>query len=349
MPEQPWEEFVKEFNDMVAGSDYKPFRPLLTKTEALIGRNRPEDQKTARALVNYVKFLRTQKDAGEDVTELLDEKTARGFVQAEWEVEGDVKQANKDFFDNSIKYVLNIVLGSAKELDLAASSPKIQVPIVPVVMTDVQAQELISLTVFKEELKILENGFVELNDYLKAEAADWIQRYGTRPQDWKPFGSGPNDLTLEQLIGNAMKGLSAVFNDVDFPLVASFKDVIALAEGEAREKLRGLREKGCIVILDVISLRHPKLQRAFQQTLLDAYPRTAVVSMAPNEGCHDKASQLAVAMLKVSEMEFQRRIDDIGDYGTCELVVNERRFKAWLSTRLKDFDPSKKLGAPRVL
>lgn len=346
MPDQSWEEFVKEFNQMVASSEYRPFRSLLNKAEAFVGRNLPEDQKTARALVNYVKFLRTERDAGKDVSELFDEKTASGFVQAEWDVEGDVKQANQDYYDNSRKYVTTIVMGSAK--DVATSSPKIPVPIVPVVMTDVQAQELISRTVFKEELQILENGFVELYDYLKAEVTDWMQRYGSRPQDWKPFGSGPNDLTLEQLIGNAVKGLTAAFNDPDFPLVPSFRDVVALAEGEARERLLGLRESGCIVILDVISMRHPKLQRAFQHTLLDAYPRTAVVSMAPNEGCHDKASQLAVAMLKVSEMEFQRRIDDIGDYGTCELVVSERRFKAWLSTRLKDFDPNKR-GAPRVL
>lgn len=349
MPEQSWDEFVTEFNQMMGSPEYKGFRPILTKTEPFIGRNSPGDQETARALVKLVKFLRSQSEAGEDVMDLLNEKTAGRFVQSEWDVEGDVKQAGQDFFDNSIKYVTNIIISSAKELDIAAQSPKILVPIVPVVMTEVQAKELITREIFKEEFQVLENGFVELYNYLEAETADWIKRYGSRPQDWKPFGSGPADLTLEQLIKNSINGLVAAIRDLDLPLVASFKDVVELAEGEGRLTLRRLRENGCIVILDVISMQHPTLQRAFQQTLLDAYPRTAVVSMAPNEGSYNKASQLAVAMLKVSEMEFHRRIDDIGEYGTCEQILSERRFKAWLSTRLKDFDSADKRGAPRVV
>lgn len=354
MPEQSWEEFVQEFEEIERNPDYKPFRSILEHTRSIIGvanaHRRQRDMDGARGLFNFVQVLKSKYEAGEDVTPILD-NTAAGNIQPDWLVKGDVKQANRDFIDNSKQYVMQIVLANSSELNFAAQSPRILVPIVPVVMTQAQADELIQKTIFKSEPQVLENGFDELYQFLQGEASDWIHRYGARPQDWKPFGSGPADLTLEQLIINALTGLEEEFKDVDCPLTASFSDVIALSQGEGRSKLRRIRESGCIVILDVISIRHPKLQRAFQQTLLDAYPRTSVVSIAPSEKSYKLATSLAVLVqLKVEEMEFQRRRADPGDWGASEKIFEEQAFKPWLSTRLKNIDLSKRRGgAPRVV
>jgi hypothetical protein len=150
------------------------------------------------------------------------------------------------------------------------------------------------------------------------------------------------------LIANALNGLEEEFKDFECPLAASFSDVVALAEGN-RLNLRRIRDTGCIVIMDIISIRHPKLQRAFQQTLLDAYPRTSIVSIAPNQGSYTLATKLAVLVqLKVEEMEFQRRSGD-SDWGASEKIFEEQRFRPWLSSRLQKIDLSSKRGAPRVV
>jgi hypothetical protein len=217
-------------------------------------------------------------------------------------------------------------------------------------MTRAQANELISKTIFQGEPQILEHGFDELDKFLQIEAADWLDRYGARPEDWKPFGSGPNDLTLEQLIINALTGLEEEIKELEYPLAASFGDVIELSTGEGRSKLRRIRDSGCIVILDIVSIRHPKLLRAFQQTLLDAYPKTSVVSIAPSEKSYKFATSLAVLVqLKVEEMEFQRRRGDPGNYGACQKIFDEVDFMPWLSTRVKNIDLKKRRGAPQVV
>src|SRR5215510_2422149 len=151
MPEQSWEEFVKEFRAVTTSPEYRPFRSILTKTEALIGRRLPEDEVTARALLNVVKFLRTENDAGTDVLSLIDRDTVSRFVQPEggegeqangvtvqsgFTVEGDFKQGNRDFIDRSrsIEHAYFIVMSSMDDVKSNTQSRKTLVPIVPVVM-----------------------------------------------------------------------------------------------------------------------------------------------------------------------------------------------------------------------
>lgn len=363
MPEQSWEELKEELQSVANNPEYKPFRPLLSRAESVIGRGRDEaDKLTGRALLNIVKYLRSENDAGADVLSLLDRNTAtmfvqpgsaepgnRATVQSGFTIDGDFKQANRDFIDKSIENVYVLMMSSADELKRTTQSNRTLVPIVPVVMTAAQAHELIDRQIFKNEPQVLETSFDELYQYLQAEAADWITRYGDRPQDWKPYGSGAADLTLEQLIANALTGLEDQFKDLDTPLAASFSDVVAVAEGN-RTSLKSIRDNGCIVIMDIISMRHPKLQRAFQQTLLDAYPRTSIVSIAPNQECYTLATKLAVLVqLKVEEMEFQRRRGDVGDYGASQRILEQEEFRPWLSSRLLKIDLKAKGGAPRIV
>lgn len=300
----------------------------------------------AQGLLNFVQFLKSEHEAGEDIMPILD-KTAAGIIQPNWVVKGDVKQAGQHYFDHS-RQILQIVVANAGDLNIAPKHPRILVPIVPVVMTKDQANELIDRTIFQGEPQILGKGFDELDKFLQGEAADWKDRYGARPEDWKPFGSAETDLTLEQLITNALAGLEEVLTDLDCPLAASYSDVILLSQKEYRASLGRMRVDGCIVILDVISIRHPRLLRAFQQTLLDAYPRTSVVSIAPSEQSYKLATSLAVIVqLKIEEMEFQRRVADLGDWGASTTILEEQLFKPWLSSRLQKIN--KRRGVPRVV
>ena len=357
MPDQEsWEEFCQEFDSIERKPEYKTFNPLLTKIRAFIGRaeatNNENDRMIAMSLQTFVKQLRAEQAAGKDAQILLD-KVAGGFVQPGWRVKGDVKQANHDYMDQSTNIVVNIIRDTASELKLNAQSPKILVPIVPVVMTRDQAEELVSRTAFEGKFQSLKCDFDTLYDYLKVDSGDWLDHYGKTPTEWKPFGTSSTDATLEELIESALKGLEQELPGLDRPLAASFRDVVALSEPDNRLSLLRMRNQGCIVIVDVISIRHPALQRAFHQSLLDAYPRTSTVSIAPNQGSYKIATQLAVMVqLKVEEMEFQRRLNDTGDYGASKKLYEEESLRPWLSSRVKNIESLvaiMKGGAPKVV
>jgi hypothetical protein len=348
-----WEALVKEFEQIASNEEYKPFRPLLDKLKPAIEYSKTtpaeEPRKSAQALLAVIKHLQMERAAGKDVQVLVDQITG-GYIQPSWFVEGDVKQASQDFIDNSTKYITNVFIQSTSELNLATST--ISVPIILVVMTKAEAQELVTRSAFQGEAQMLQGPFDQLCIYLQTEYKDWLDRYGATPMAWKPFDSTSNNATIEELVTEAFNGLEKEIDVFDNrPLVPSFQDIHTLGNIENRTVLRQMRNKGCIVILDVISMRHPKLQRAFHQSLLDAYPRTSIVSIAPNQKSYDEASHLAVLIqLKLEEMEFYQRTRDPGDYGASQRFFEKTELRAWLSTRVQKIDlalPEKRSGVPR--
>jgi hypothetical protein len=118
--------------------------------------------------------------------------------------------------------------------------------------------------------------------------------------------------------------------------VPLFHDVRTLSK--TRALVQTLRQKGCIVILDAISIRHPALLRAFQRTLLDAYPDTAVLTLTPRRESFDLTNDMIYSLqLRLSESELIARMNDaaIGRYGFCETLADMGRFPAWLNTQTR--------------
>jgi hypothetical protein len=340
--EVTWLAVGTEFEQLCKNNSYTVFRPILEKLRPLIevGKTSPnlmDHHALAQALLDVVKYLQTRSQAGADV-QVLVEQISGGYVQPDWYVRGDVKQANQDFIDKSRQYITNIFTQASPELKITANADNIPVPIVVVAMTQTEAHELKSKAAFQDTFLVLQDAFDELDKHLTIECSDWLNRYGARAQDWKPFGSKAEGATVEQLTTKALEGLE---NDpglerIRRPLVPSFIDVRTLIDPEHRLTLRRLREKGCIVIVDVISLRHPTLQRAFHRTLLDAFSRTSVVSFAPNERLYQAAARLTIVIqFKIEEMEFHQRIADTGDYGQCEQLYGAMRLRPWLSSRVQ--------------
>ena len=102
-------------------------------------------------------------------------------------------------------------------------------------------------------------------------------------------------------------------------------------------------------------MRHPDLQCAFHQSLLDAYPKTSILSIAPSGDVYQAACRLAVfVQLKLKEMEFYRRLSDRGDDEASRRLYNVMELDSivnWLSSRVKSIDllkSEKRQGVPTL-
>lgn len=332
-----WEEFVTEFGEINRSEGYKPFQPLLDALVPVVGLAdpTPEEQAVAIAALNVVENLHSEYGEGnDDKVQIEIEKIKGGFVQPSWLVKGDVTQVDGTYENNSRQFVQNIFVQTKFSLP---DSENIEVPIILVVMTKDEANELISGDAFPESYEGLKADFEKLKMHLDNIAKDWEKRYDDKPKKWKPLGGK----TIETIVNERLNGLENEMDEFDRPLEAKFMDIKSLTAIDNRYELRHYRGKGCIVILDIISMRHPDLQRAFHQTLLDASPKTSILNVAPSPKTFERADSLSVFIqLKLDEMEVVRRFNDPGSN------ANERLFDeyfladtmSWLTSRLTEID-----------
>jgi len=203
-----------------------------------------------------------------------------------------------------------------------------------VAMTAAQVQELISGAAFEDYPQTLQDDFEAFREFLEIATPEWAEGYGDRATDWRPFRAEQAVPTIEELIGKAIQEL----NDMDEyrpPLAPQIIDVDALNENRLR--LRNLRRDGCVVIIDSISMRHPYLQRALHGSLLDAYPKTSIVTVAPISQAFEKARELTVVLrLRVADLEFaKRRTDRYDEFGASWETTDEGDLAKWLLDRVR--------------
>src|SRR5262245_235684 len=149
------------------------------------------------------------------------------------------------------------------------------VPFVLVVMTANEAEELKRETVFQASYTgLLENYRNVLGRLTREGIVDWAARYGDRPEDWRPFEAGPGGASLAQLINAELSHEAG--QELRRP---AFIDIRKL--NDQPDDLKELRETGCIVIIDAVSVCHPDLLTEYRRSLLDVFPSTFLLKMAP--------------------------------------------------------------------
>jgi hypothetical protein len=232
----------------------------------------------------------------------------------------------------NVEQVFNVLLSTPERQTPAAPAPK-PLDVVLVVMTRAEAEELIEGHAFTNYPAALREDFLKLCTILRdASVEDWAGRYHDEPRAWRPFG--PANPSLEELVTKTIERLNELqgFKPAIVPRFTNISNV-----NDDRWKLRRLRHEGCVVILDSLSMRHPKLQRAFHQSLLDAYPTTSVVAMAPVMRAFEEARELAVILeLRLADLEFaKRRVDPDEESGLSFETTERNLLEQWLSTRVK--------------
>jgi hypothetical protein len=141
--------------------------------------------------------------------------------------------------------------------------------------------------------------------------------------------------SIEKQVRQALNALNAQAG-YPKPLVPSFHDIRIVNEPANWGLLRHLRQKGCVVIIDTVSLRHPILLKAFQQSLLEAYPTTSVLSLAPKHEALALIQDMTYALqLTLRESELGRRRRDLLEGYACEELGAMDGFPRWFVERVR--------------
>lgn len=160
--------------------------------------------------------------------------------------------------------------------------------------------------------------------------------YGATRADWKPFGQKKRDIaTLLAEVATEINGErqagsreSRLLGDAMLHLQRyEFDDYVDDCLG-SRAALAGLKDRGCVVLVDEFALLHPAL-RAHAETFLTTQ-RAALVSANPTDPAWCSVDELLddFSFLRVGSL-FER-FDKIGD-PRCELALNSpRRLARWL-------------------
>jgi hypothetical protein len=339
-PPDPWDGLRQHLTALRADAKYRRFKPIFDSVDALAGAgpNHPsatEMLESARILLEVVTSLQAKSNQGTDLRALVSEVQRCSFYQPGWNVTGPVNQANRDLVNNIVIKIFN---DKGDELTIDAQS--VLVPTVLVVMTHEEAAELVSGSAFAScpvpEKQTAD--FQPLLDLLKANLHGWPQRYHPHPADWRP-PNAPNNETIGALIN---RELNEIYMDKRFdrPLVADFVDVRRVNDKDRRQLLRDLREKGCLVVIDAISMHHPALLRHYHASLLEASPRASPVRLVPLVNAIALVRQMRVALeWSIVELEFDRRRLDKYDEDSCRDFSDFDEFPKWFYNQVKKILP----------
>jgi hypothetical protein len=232
--------------------------------------------------LDLLKWLAGQSAAQVDLSDALD-----CIFDGRCEVAGSkaIVQAHADTFRRVLK-------------PMRDQLPGIAVPTVLMVMNRQEAESLADGTAFANYPRELREEF----DAFRAGLPDgWILRYGERPEQARLFPTQPS--AIGQLIRSTLEGQCSE------PLVPHILDVRRLSAGSMAQ-LWELRNKGCVVVIDALSTRHPALQRCFRRTRLDSSPKTLVVKISPSPKSAAVIDTLGALVEEWFASEFDRRMQE---------------------------------------
>ncbi|MDX6404592.1 MAG: hypothetical protein QOH70_2047 [Blastocatellia bacterium] len=273
-----------------------PFQSLVERLEQILSaENRPLSPEAFEAMIAMIPKMKADVQKGESVQEVVKPERLDGYAQ-------NVGNINKQFQINrdAIFYIFN---NWKDEIKVKTPDPSIEIPIVLLVMNELEAKDLATKVGFADYPNDFADEFTRLEELLTdGEMEDWIQRYGSAPENWRPFTDSSEN--IGQLIA---KMLEIVQRDLGYerPLVPTFIDIRTLNKN--RIHLIKLRAEGCLIINDVISMRHPVIQQEFRRSLLDAFPSTIIVRVAPLPNTLTVYPPLVALSETFQDLEFYKR------------------------------------------
>ncbi len=319
-----WEDIETKLALLAADKSTTVLRDLVEKMQQWLTVNpRPYADKPELylTLIEVVEQASARIKMGEPVRDVLQQAGAAGFLQS---VEAEqVFQANGNIF----QFHINEQIKKLEEPDSHLS-----IPIVLLVMTEMEASDL-------ESGKAFDNYPSEYGDNFKAllvelENYPWKPLYGATPEDWRPYF---DQRTIGTLITEMLKVMRRK-NRYAKNLVPEFVDIRTL--NDDREQLKKLRDNGCVVIDDVISMRHPQIQHAFRRSLLDAFPKTVVGRIAPMDEAFNIKPPPALFTFSetFADLEFSKRINNDFDE-SCREVFQQQTFGSWFFNHVPKIIP----------
>src|SRR5438045_2717083 len=120
-----WDDLTAELSQLSKKNEYKLFRPLLESLQRMANAQVTSPD-VVGGVLDIVKHIQADASKGADPHELA-EQAASGFIQPQWNVEGNVNQANRDLFN---QIYINIFDKNLSELKQEMPDPGILLPVV---------------------------------------------------------------------------------------------------------------------------------------------------------------------------------------------------------------------------
>jgi hypothetical protein len=259
------------------------------------------------------------------------------LIEPSWRVIDEVKEENRELFHNVVCEVF-LRVGNQLKLPEPANTP---IPIVLLAMTAQEAQELVTGRAFQNYPEEIQPHFDELQQQLyQQQGTDWHKCYQQTAKEWQPFKTPSGSISVQELVAQVIHNLNQV-HGYSPELSPVFFSIRSLTDKRNRVRLLYLRRQGCIVIMDSISMRHPALNKAFYQSMLDASPKTSVVTIIPHLSILEAVRRMTIILnFKFSELEFSRRKSDVEeDFGTCTDIYDPQQLEPWLSSQIRKIIP----------
>lgn len=331
MSSEIWQTIQDDLDELLDDPRYKKLHPLVDKWKQWSrAQPQPYPAEVFKIFIQSIKQMSADLKSGDSVDKILNKAKngdytrsgAAAFSNPNWSPD-TVNQAQ-----SIISFSINI---SSEELEEEAPDLTIEVPILLLVMNSKQAKELDDEKVFADfKDEPYADQFRKVRELLDK---DWVKRYKQRPENWQPFLT--NQSTIEHLVAQALDNIIGY----EKRLVPKFIKIDNLVEQTNRRALRELRRDGCIIIMDVISMYHPDIQRTFRRALLDAYPNMFVLRVASTSTVLDVEHQLIRFSESYVDLEFYKRLTLDEDYG-CEQVYQEFNLRRWLKSQVEGLVPS---------
>jgi hypothetical protein len=259
---------------------------------------------------------------GHSINTLLEKTISGGYVQPEWDV-NSVFQANG--------HIIQVIFNQFREeIGVDESKQNILIPIVLVVMNAKEVKELNSELICKNDSN---KNYIHCESLKNLLVENWRQRYKDSPKLWQPFSSANNAMTIEKLVKKAL-------NKVDCckePLEPDFVDIRQINHSDQRSQLNWLRQNGCIVIVDVISMAHPYLQQAFLQSKLDCFPNV-IASIYPIHKELEAIQQTITVVEQYINLEFHNRFNEDFD-SRCARISSHIDMNRWIKEQMPKILP----------
>jgi hypothetical protein len=171
-----------------------------------------------------------------------------------------------------------------------------------------------------------------------------LQRYGHSRQEWRPFGPGTASIrdilaNMAQLLNRTadrrLQGRWMALQDYPFdPLVNPPSE--PRVAGALAKIYAELVSAACVVVVDELSLLHPRLREAFVRWAQPGLDRMSLVTVTPLDPYAAPAYRFAEDQIKECLAAATTRFDLDFD-PLCEISIgDERRLSRWLHHSLPD-------------
>jgi hypothetical protein len=326
-----WNQLSAELIRLKDDDGFRLFSNMLGGLEAIVNVGKAGQVEMSadevRNALDQIKSMQARVKAGANPREVFEAVMAGNLSKAKAEeggatgqlialgdlynARGDLNQPQRDMYkaENIFLFNADKFFGDGYK-DLKRGLEHLMVQVVLLVMTADEAQELASESVFARfGNSVYHQQFSLLQEHLtRAEIKDVLQRYGPTPEHWRPF-SGSQE-TIAEVVTRALAQVRG-FNK---PLAPDFRNIRELApetnEELSRVSLRLLREEGCMVVMDVVSMHHPAIQRAYRRSLLDVYSNVPVLRLTPIPSLHGLDDQEMLHFGdKYCDMEIFKRLN----------------------------------------